>query len=208
MCIRDSNKYQNGKIYKITDIAYTECYIGSTVQPLCNRMAEHRKHYHLYKNKSGVETLQYTTSYKLFDTFGIDNCKIELIELWPCMSKEDLRKREGHWIKQEACVNTRIEGRTIKEWVEDNKDKLQEYGKQYRREHAEQISETNRKYRVEHAAYICLKKKLYNEINKDRIKARRDVLHVCQICGFSYTLRHKARHEKTQRHLTALDNNK
>ena len=43
------NKYHNGKNYKITDVAYTVCYIGSTVQPLCNRMAEHRKDYKRFK---------------------------------------------------------------------------------------------------------------------------------------------------------------
>ena len=37
------NKYQNGKIYKITDIAYNKCYIGSTTEGLSLRMARHRQ---------------------------------------------------------------------------------------------------------------------------------------------------------------------
>jgi hypothetical protein len=43
------NKYENGKIYKITDNAYTEQYIGSTVQPLSSRIASHRKKYKEHK---------------------------------------------------------------------------------------------------------------------------------------------------------------
>ena len=27
--------YQKGKIYKIWDKSYTECYVGSTIQDLC-----------------------------------------------------------------------------------------------------------------------------------------------------------------------------
>ena len=38
-----NNKYKNGKIYKIVDLAYTETYIGSTTVGLSSRMAQHRK---------------------------------------------------------------------------------------------------------------------------------------------------------------------
>ena len=37
-----NNKYQNGKIYKITDVGYNKCYIGSTTEGLSTRMARHR----------------------------------------------------------------------------------------------------------------------------------------------------------------------
>ena len=36
------NKYKNGKVYQITDIAYTKRYIGSTCEELSMRMARHR----------------------------------------------------------------------------------------------------------------------------------------------------------------------
>ena len=101
------NKYHNGKIYKITDIAYTECYIGSTVQPLCNRMAEHRRHYNQYKN--GTKGMEYT-SFTLFDKYGIENCKIELVETYKCETKDDLVKREGCWIRLETtCINKKLQ---------------------------------------------------------------------------------------------------
>ena len=87
------NKYHNGKIYKITDGAYRVCYIGSTVQPLCNRMAEHRKDNKRFE--TGLATVV-CASFKLLDEYGIENCKIELIEAYPCENKEELRKREGY----------------------------------------------------------------------------------------------------------------
>ena len=39
------NKYQNGKIYKIVDVGYNKCYIGSTCEALSQRMARHRSNY-------------------------------------------------------------------------------------------------------------------------------------------------------------------
>ena len=40
--MENQNKYHNGKIYQIVDIAYTKCYIGSTTEELSMRMARHR----------------------------------------------------------------------------------------------------------------------------------------------------------------------
>ena len=81
-----NNKYSNGKIYKITDNAYTKCYIGSTIQPLSSRMGGHRREYKRYL--LGNFTL--ITSFLLFQEFGKENCKIEIIEEYPCENLEQL----------------------------------------------------------------------------------------------------------------------
>ena len=39
------NKYHNGKIYKVVDVGYNKCYIGSTTESLSQRMARHRSAY-------------------------------------------------------------------------------------------------------------------------------------------------------------------
>ena len=98
-----NNKYQNGKIYKITDIGYTKCYIGSTIQPLSKRMAEHRRHHNQYL--SG--TKNYIYSFELFDEFGMENCKIELLEEYSCENKEQLNKKAGEYIRK---LNVLIKG--------------------------------------------------------------------------------------------------
>ena len=116
--------YQNSKIYKIEPIIdhdEGDIYIGSTTkQYLSQRMDRHRANYGTWKqNKKG-----YTSSFKLFDKYGLGNCKIFLIELYPCTTKEELRVREGHLIKTIPCINKFIPGRTNKEYKEDNKDKM------------------------------------------------------------------------------------
>ena len=38
------------------------------------------------------------------EEYGLDNCKIELIEKFPCSNIEELRRREGYYIKEFDCV--------------------------------------------------------------------------------------------------------
>jgi len=83
------NKYQRGKIYKIVDIGYTKCYIGSTIETLSNRMSGHRSAYKSFSK--GLNKL--VSSGVLFEEFGLENCKIELIENYPCETKDELHRR-------------------------------------------------------------------------------------------------------------------
>ena len=52
------NRYENGKIYKITDVGYNKCYIGSTCENLSKRMERHRKQYKEYTPKGGWKRRQ------------------------------------------------------------------------------------------------------------------------------------------------------
>jgi hypothetical protein len=76
---------------------------------------------------------------------------IELYENYPCENKEQLIKREGEIIREIATLNKRIAGRTQKEWVLDNKHKMDQYYKEYReknknkiKEHKKEFYETNK----------------------------------------------------------------
>ena len=110
------NKYHRGKIYRITDLGYNQSYIGSTIQSLSVRMAGHRTSFNKYQsNKYG-----FVTVFNLFEQYGIENCKIELVEMFPCQSREELLKREGFVIQATECINKHIMGRTSKEYREQN----------------------------------------------------------------------------------------
>ena len=142
------NRYENGKIYKITDVGYNKCYIGSTCESLSKRMERHRKQYKEYiKGRMKKKT----TAIDIFNEFGIENCKIELIENYPCQSKEELFKREGGHIKATECVNRQIAGRTQQEWKLDNPEQAREYyergkarARAYYHKHKEEIIEKRR----------------------------------------------------------------
>ena len=62
-------------------------------------------------------------SYDLFNEYGVENCKIELIEYFKCDTLQELRRKEGEYIENTDCVNKLVAGRTYKEYYEDNNDK-------------------------------------------------------------------------------------
>ena len=144
----DMDKYQNGKIYKIVDTSFTKCYIGSTCESLSQRMARHRRHYKLYL-KHPEKSM---TSFYLFDEVGIENCKIYLIENYPCNSKEELRRREGFHIQSNECVNRCVAGRTAKEYKEyynpKNKEKIKATLKQWYERNQEKQKQKSKEYRA------------------------------------------------------------
>ena len=90
--------YQNGRIYRIVTPNHNGVYIGScTHKYLAQRWANHRCDYLHNRNE--------TTAWQLFDT-GFSDCKMELIEEFPCETSQELKAREDYWMKNtENCVN-------------------------------------------------------------------------------------------------------
>ena len=117
--------YKNGKIYQILNNVNDDVYVGSTTQPLCKR---------LYKHKADTKRRD-NLIHKLIREIGEDSIYIELIEIYPCNSREELRAREGYYIRERGTLNNLIAGRTRQEWIEDNK----EYDKQYHDKNKEHI---------------------------------------------------------------------
>jgi len=103
--------YKNGKIYKLVSDHVDKVYIGSTqLKYLCLRLGTHKQH---YKNWV-LKKRNYITS---FDILKYDDVKIILLESFPCNTKDELCARERYYIETLDCVNKRIPGRTMKEYV-------------------------------------------------------------------------------------------
>jgi ribosome-interacting GTPase 1 len=121
--------YSNGKIYKIEPIVEhpeEDIYIGSTTkQYLSQRMDEHRGSYKKWK----YGKLGKTMVFDIFDKYGVENCRILLLESVNANSKDELIAREGHYIRTLKCVNKKIEGITKKEqkqlYYQKHYDKIQ-----------------------------------------------------------------------------------
>ena len=102
-------------------------------------MDKHRNNYNCWKlNDKG----SHTRSYDLFDKYGLENCKIYLIENFPCQTINELHAREGHYIKTLKCVNKLVAGRTMKEYKQvyyvENKSQIAEKHKEYYNNNLEQ----------------------------------------------------------------------
>jgi hypothetical protein len=128
--------YQLGKIYKI--VGNGKIYVGSTCERLlCRRLIGHNASYKQYQigiggNMSSFQCLSDPEHY------------IELLELYPCNSKDELHTCERKWIELLDCVNQRKPCRTetdckeyykeyYKEYKEYNKEKIKAYMKEYQR---------------------------------------------------------------------------
>lgn len=125
--------YKNGKIYKIANDINDDVYVGSTTQSLSKRMAKHKE---MLTNK---RKNHYNIYMKLIE-LGKEHFYIELIEEYQCDNVEQLRAREGHFIRQMGTLNARIEGRTKKEYTIDTKDIKREYDMKRREEKREEIN--------------------------------------------------------------------
>lgn len=109
------------KIYKIWSSNGDKIYIGSTNQKyLSSRMSAHREGYKRWKNK---ET-NLTTSYLLFDEYGVDSCKIELLETINTNDRKETNKIEGNYIKELKAINKNKAGQTKTEYYVENKEKI------------------------------------------------------------------------------------
>jgi hypothetical protein len=173
--------YGNGKIYRIEPMCDHDddaVYFGSTSQKLCRRMDTHRGNYKRWKDGKHNKV----TVFNLFDKYGVENCKIYLVENYPCDSKEELESREGYYIKNNVCVNKYVAGRTPKQYKIDNKEK---------------IVENNKEYKLKNRDIIKVKNKEYKLKNKDKISQK---FH-CK-CGGKYCFSAKARHNKSLKHKT------
>ncbi len=131
--------YQNSKIYKIQSHLGDKVYIGSTTkQYLSQRMDVHRSAYKRWKQG---KTEAKTSSFEVFDEYGVDNCTIVLLEVCPCNSKDESHAREAYYIKSMICVNHNMPNRTKAEWREANLDKTREYNLKYHDAHCEEKKE-------------------------------------------------------------------
>lgn len=148
-----NNKYNNGKIYKIWNDINDDIYIGSTCQSLSKRMGHHREDSQKSQNMN-------RRVYQQMNDLGLSHFFIELIEYFPCSNREELNKREGHWIRAEKPIlNTHIAGRTQTEYFNEHKEEILEYRKNYFEENKSKIAEQQRNYREANKATIREQKK-------------------------------------------------
>lgn len=188
------NKYQNGKIYKIVCNKTNLIYIGSTAEKyLSNRLKGHRRNYKLHlEGKKNI-----ASSYKILEN---NDYYIELLELFPCGSKDELLVRERYYFELLECINkvkpqiTEDEEKEYtkkyyeehkeeikeqkKQYQQDNKEKIKEQKKHYREEHKEQLKEKNQKYQDENKVKILEQKKQYYQNNKLKILEQKKQYHI------------------------------
>jgi len=160
--------YKDGKIYTIRcRNDDTLIYVGSTTQPLYKRFWKHKTDSNNHTNNL------------LYNTVNSDwtNWYIELYELYSCNSKMELGKKEGEVIREIGTLNSRIEGRTKKQYYQENKDSIKEKRELKYQQEKDDILEKKKQYHQENKDYILEKKKQYHQENKDYILEKKKQYH-------------------------------
>jgi len=155
--------YQNGKVYMIWYEGEEKRYYGSTTVSLTERLSQHKRS---YKAKNGSCSV-----YKLFDKYGTELAKIELVEAFPCDNRNELEAREGLHIRDNThinrCIMGRPKGECVREWKEANKERVQDAGKTYYQANKDKIKE----YQQANKEKMKEQRKLRDTANKDKLRA-------------------------------------
>jgi len=193
MIYNNMKDYSKGKIYCIRSYQTDMVYVGSTIQSLSYRMYGHRKavNRHL-NNKKG-----YCSSYEIMK---YPDAYIELIKLYPCSCRSELEREEGIYMREMNCVNTKIAGRTKKEYYNDNKEVIAVKDKIYCEKNKEKIKIRTKIYNQKNKEKTALRDKKYREKNREKIFEKFN----CE-CGGKYTPHNKKRHFKSQKHQKYLN---
>jgi len=119
-------RYENGKIYLVKCKKNPKLiYVGSTFQQLEERFNRHKK-----DKKCSL--------YKYVND-DWDNWYIELYEDYPCKNKYKLELRETEVQRQIANINKQLARRTLKQYQQDNREKILEQRKQHYQDNREKI---------------------------------------------------------------------
>lgn len=176
--------FQNGKIYKLCSNQTDDIYVGSTCCKLSDRLKAHKAKLKVWTN---CNEKQYYTSFEILQH---PDYYIELIEDYPCETKQELLDREGYYIELLPCVNKVIQGRTKKEtqkaWRDKNKDVINKKAREmYKKNNLKEIEKSREYYK--------------------KNKNKRKVKIICE-CGSTFRKDNKKRHEQTKKHLSFIKN--
>jgi len=121
--------YKFGKIFVISSKQTDLVYYGATTMELKTMLNIYKYRYNKWVN---IENVKYNTS---FEVVCYPDCKIYLIEYFPCGDIKQLNERKRFWIENNHCINKNIPGRSDKE-----------YAKEYRQNNKDKISKDKVKY--------------------------------------------------------------
>jgi hypothetical protein len=165
--------YKNSKIYKIESITGEgDIFIGGTTKNyICNTFNQYKGNYNQYLKGD----YHFLSVFEIFNKYGVNNCKITIIERFSCNDKDELNRKVGEHVKNTDCVNKRMEGRTKNEYYNDNIEYIKKYRIDYEEKNKDKIIEYQKIYREENKDIIKIKNKEYYDVNKETLIERRKI---------------------------------
>jgi len=189
--------YSKTVIYKIQHIDKDDLlYVGSTTD-FIRRKAEHKRSCKTKKTKL----------YQMIrDNGGWTEFNMVIIKNFCCDNAQEAKSEEDKIIRQMKATMNMIRAYTtneekkeyIKQYQEQNKEKIKQNYKEYYEENKEQKKEKSKQYREQNKEKIKEQKKEYYERNKKKI--------IC-VCGCPILEHNLTAHRKTMKHRKILIEN-
>jgi len=208
-------RFKKGFLYYIYCKTTEKRYVGSSIDKEEGRWRNHK--YDCFKKNKKGEYRNNCTLYKHMREFGIENFELIKIEDWPCDNRKQLEMKETYWQVQYDTVKNGLN--------EFYAIRLKAYPEEI--EKVKKLMKKNIKYKLKKTVYQLRNKEIRNKLRRDNYENRKNYFQQKQkekykknkekylekakekkqcICGIEYTIYHKSRHEKSQRHLKYLEN--
>ena len=161
--VRGARDYSLGKIYKVVDTETNECYVGSTVMPLCKRLSCH-------KTRGAT-----TGAHKHFSQaeVGWHRARIVLVEEYPCDNVDQLRAREEHHrVALGTTLNCVRAHAGLPEGAPKPSEDKKGYNAVYRATHAEERREYDAAYYSDNKEQVLARAAVYYSDNKEQVRER------------------------------------
>jgi hypothetical protein len=129
--------------------------------------------------------------------------EIQIVEDYPCDSKEEMHKREAFWITNNLCVNKQIPGQTRTEYA--HKYRARPENKERIRANCKNSRDKNK---IKNRPAKLIRDKAYYDKNKARIlEKNKTEKYTCE-CGSIIRKCFMSTHLKTDKHKYFLENGK
>ena len=152
--------YSTSKIYRL-QCSSGSFYIGSTRNVLSKRLCEHKQKSITYPERRVYK--------HILENGGWANCKIVLIEAFPCANRQELVKKEDEYIRNQKetpeCLNIF--------YAFETPAQKKERRKVYKLENIDIIHAKDKIYRDTHKPQELLRVKTWVANNRDRVNASR-----------------------------------
>jgi hypothetical protein len=206
-----SQDFSKAKIYKLTNDFNDDVFIGATCDTLIKKFSYYKKAVNREANKD-------KNPFKLMREIGTARLRIDLIEEWTASDKQEMRMKLGKYTREMGTLNSKISGRTKKEYREDTNEKTKEREKEYREANKEKIKVNRKKYRENNKEKISEYTKEHYINNKDKVKERNKEWEennktkreeqkgektTCE-CGCILTKGNMSHHKRTKKHINLM----
>ena len=188
------------KIYIIKNNINDKVYIGSTNKD----NIKHRLYQHILGSINDKQSEKHGKLLRAIKEIGDDNFTIELIEILECDNIDEVRHKEGYWIRyyeswvDDKGYNTRLEGRTKKEYYNDTKEHTIQRVKNYYETNKEARDAYKKQHYTENREHFQNYKQEWYLKNKDTHNLKGKERIMCE-CGVEVCRGALQRHLQTER---------